>query len=67
METGPLKRSDITVTIGDSQRGPARTRQLGMRSRAFKSDSAGTADLFAVAQTVTTISDRHYDLPELVV
>src|SRR5438132_12840521 len=57
METGPLKRSDITITRSDRQRGPARTGQLGMHNRPFKGDSAGKDDLFAVvvAQTVTTI------------
>jgi hypothetical protein len=49
METGPLKRSDITIAKSDSQRGPARTRQLGMQRRAFKSDIARENDLFAIA------------------
>ena len=57
VETGPLKRSDITITRNDRQRGPARTTQLGMPSQAFKGDIAGKNDLFAaaVAQTVTMI------------
>ena len=68
METGPLKRSDITITRSDRQRGPARTEQLGMQSRAFKTDIACKNDLFAiVAQTVTTSSDRHHDFAELLV
>ncbi len=66
METGPLKRSDITIAKSDSQRGPARTQQLGMQSHAFKGDLFSKNDLFAIsAQTVTTISDRHHDLAEL--
>lgn len=68
METGPLKRSDITIAKSDSQRGPARTGQLGMQHRAFKSDLFRKSDLFAISvQTVTTISDRHHDLAELLV
>ena len=62
METGPLKRSDITIAKSESQRGPARTRQLGMQSRAFKGDIARKSHLFAILY-----SNRHHDLAELLV
>ncbi|QKD18742.1 hypothetical protein [Mesorhizobium sp. NZP2077] len=46
---GPVKAVRHHNHRSDRQRGPARTKQLGMRSRAFKGGIAAKNDLFAVA------------------